>query len=76
MIFDYFSGTGTSDNDLYAQVWELQDNRLKITQQLRFNIHLIEPEESFSFDPEGKLLTAKATHYLPGDWHCCISARD
>jgi hypothetical protein len=76
IIFDYFSGVGFQDDDLYAQIWELHGNQLKIIQQLRFNIHLLEVEESYSYDPAEKILKARATHYLPGEAHCCASAYD
>ena len=76
VLFDYFSGVGKRDNDLYAQVWALQGNHLKIIQQWRLNIHLLELEESYSFDVEQNILKVRATHYLPGDSHACISAYD
>jgi hypothetical protein len=76
VIFDYSSGAGFRDNDLYAQIWELHGNQLKIIQQLRFNIHRLEVEDSYSYDLAQKILKARATHYLPGEAHCCASAYD
>lgn len=76
VIFDYFSGVGFRDKDLYAQIWELHGKQLKIIQQLRFNIHLLEGEDSYSYDAAQKVLTAHATHYFPGEAHCCASASD
>jgi hypothetical protein len=43
---------------------------------MRFNTHLIDMEQSFSFDALRKILTTRTTHYRSGDAHCCLSAYD
>jgi hypothetical protein len=76
VLFDYFGVGGSSESDGYAQVWSLQDKKLIIVQQIQFNTHFTSDDWYFAFDKNRQLLTVRASHYLPGDAHCCISAFD
>jgi hypothetical protein len=76
VYFDYFGVGGSSDSDGYAQVWQLQDKKLTVVQQIQFNTHFDGPRPVFIFKPQGERLTVRASHYLPGDPHCRISAFD
>jgi hypothetical protein len=76
VLFDYFGVGGSSESDGYAQVWSLQDKKLRIVQQIQFNTHFSSEDWYFAFDKNRQLLTVRASHYMPGDAHCCISAFD
>jgi hypothetical protein len=74
--FTYFGVGGSSDSDGYAQVWRLQGKKLTVVQQIQFNTHFDGPRPVLIFKLPGEKLTVRASHYLPGDPHCCISAFD
>jgi hypothetical protein len=76
VVFDEWGASGSSDGDGYAQVWRLQDKKLTIVQQIQFNTHFGEEKPAFAFKKQFEMLTVRASHYLPGDSHCCISAVD
>ncbi len=76
VVFDEWEAHGSSDGDGYAQVWRLQDKKLTIVQQIQFNTHFGEEKPVFAFKKRSGMLTVRASHYLPGDSHCCISAVD
>lgn len=77
VIFDYWGASGSSGGDGYAQVWRLEDNRITIVEQIRFDTDSAGHEnKNFSYDAKSQQLRIRASHYLPGDAHCCISAYD
>jgi hypothetical protein len=75
-FFTYFGVGGSSESGGYVQVWRLQDKQLTIVQQIQFNTHFAGEREYFAFDKDRQSLTVRASHYMPGDAHCCISAFD
>ncbi len=75
-FFTYFGVGGSSESDGYAQVWRWQGGKLTIIQQIQFNTHFAGDREYFAFDKDRQSLIVRASHYMLGDAHCCISAFD
>ena len=76
VLFDLFEAAGSSSRSGIAQVIELANNRLQITQQIDWDEHFQAGSPYVSFDGRTKRLTIRSAHYLPGDAHCCVSAMD
>lgn len=76
VLFTWFASGGSSSTEGVAQVFELRDHRLTITQQLDWDEHFQTSEPYASFESSSNTLTVRAAHYLPGDSHCCVSAMD
>ena len=76
VIFEYNGVSGSSDSSGIAQVWKLDEGELNIHQQIEYNTHFGGAGAYQKFSPEDQRLAVRASHYLPGDAHCCISAYD
>ncbi len=59
-----------------VQVFELSDHRLRIVQQIEFNVHHGWPRAGASFDPKTDLLTVRAVRNDPANGRCCPSILD
>lgn len=68
---------GSSSQEGIAQVFELSDSHLRVTQQIDWDLHFGGPWGKFdSFDEKTNKLVIRSAHYRPGDAHCCVSAID
>ena len=76
VIFEYNGVSGSSDSSGIVQVWKLSGSHLLIQQQIEYNTHFGGAGAYQKFSPEDQHLAVRASHYLPGDAHCCISAYD
>jgi len=76
VLYTWFSASGSSNTDGVAQIYELQDGRLKTVQQLEWDEHFDTDRPYASFNEKSQTLTVRSAHYLPGDSHCCVSAAD
>jgi hypothetical protein len=76
VYLSYFGVGGSSESDGYAQIWRLEDKKLTVVQQIQFNTHFAGKLNTFYFDADRQTLQVRASHYLRGDAHCCISAYD
>jgi hypothetical protein len=69
--------SGSSNQEGIAQVFELSDERLRVTQQIEWDLHYGGPYGRLdSFDEKNGTVIIRSAHYLPGDGHCCVSAVD
>ncbi|MCL5288555.1 MAG: hypothetical protein M1453_11265 [Acidobacteria bacterium] len=78
-LFDAVFIGGSSSNTGYAQVLELANGQLRVVYQISFDTDGLRGElEGWrsKYEPAKKALTIRASHYMPGDAHCCISAID
>ena len=71
-----FSVSGSSSQDEIAQVFEVSRRRLRVEQELQSDEHFSDSFPAHSFDESTKTLVMETTHYLQGDAHCCVSAKD
>lgn len=76
LLLDEFYIGGSSSNGTFAQVLERSDGRLTVTQQIEYDRDALRRERHHSFHPTNEKLEIRASHYMPGDAHCCISAID
>jgi hypothetical protein len=68
---------GSSSQDGVAQVFELSDEHLRVTQQIEWDLRFGGPWGPFdTFDEKTMTFLVRTAHYLPGDAHCCLSAID
>jgi hypothetical protein len=76
VLYDWFTAAGSSDMTGIAQVFEIHDQRLILTQQIDWDEHFDADGPYDSFDRITNNLVLRTAHYLPGDAHCCVSAMD
>jgi hypothetical protein len=76
VLWDLFEAAGSSSRSGIAQVFELANNRLQVTQQIDWDEHFDLRGSYVSFDQRTNSLIIRSAHYLPGDAHCCVSAMD
>lgn len=76
VLFEYFGVSGSSDSSGVAQIWNLKGGRLSIKQQIDYNTHFHGGGGNQKYRRDDSGLLVRASHYLPGDAHCCISAYD
>lgn len=68
---------GSSNQEAIAQVFELAHGRLRVTQQINWDLHDGGPSGPLdNFNEKTNSFTISSSHYMPGDGHCCISAID
>jgi len=71
------SVSGSSSQAGIAEVFELSEGHLQVTQQIVWDLHFGQRWDTLqSFDEKTKMLGFPSAHYLPGDAHCCVSAVD
>jgi hypothetical protein len=78
-VFDLVTGGGSSTSSMSAQLFRLSSGKLTEVQEVSWDIDAARsetPSRAYSFDESTKSLTVRASHYTPGDAHCCISAVD
>ena len=76
VLYTWSFGSGSSNTDGIAQVFELFDHRLTLRQQLEWDEHFDTSKPYMSFNAKSAMLIVRTAHYLPGDAHCCVSALD
>ena len=62
ILFDWFSVCGSSGRSGYAQVFELAGDRLTVTQQIDFDMHVNTPGPFVSFDTKTRQLNIRPLH--------------
>jgi hypothetical protein len=68
---------GSSNQEGLAQVFALSHNRLRVMQQIIWDLHYGGPFGQLdTFDEKTGTLLVHSSHYMPGDAHCCVSAID
>jgi hypothetical protein len=68
---------GSSNQEGFAQVLEIADKRLRVAQQIDWDLHYGGPYGPLdTFNEKTNTLTIRSSHYRPGDAHCCVSAFD
>jgi hypothetical protein len=68
---------GSSNQEATAQVFELAHGRLRVAQQIDWDLHYGGPSGPLdNFNEKTNSFTIGSSHYMPGDAHCCISAID
>ena len=68
---------GSPSQEGIAQVFELFDGHLRVTQQIDWDLHFGGPWGPFDpFDKKTNTFVIHTAHYLPGRAHCCVSAVD
>lgn len=68
---------GSSSQFGTAQVFELAGRRLRVTQQIDWDLHYGGPYSPLDdFNEKASTLTIRSAHYQPGDGHCCVSSFD
>lgn len=76
-LYSMNSVGGSSSQEGIAQVFELSSKRLRVTQQISWDLHFGGPWAPFdSYDEKTTTFVIRTAHYLPGDAHCCVSAVD
>ncbi len=78
-VFDLVTGGADTTSSMSAQLFRLSSGKLTEVQEISWDIDATrgeQPPRLFSFDESVKSLTVRASHYMPGDAHCCISAID
>jgi hypothetical protein len=76
VFLEDFYGGGSSNNDGFAEVFELTDHRLRLLQQIGWDEHIGNPKSYFSYEDNTGRLVVRSAHSLPEDAHCCPSAFD
>lgn len=77
VLYEEDSVGGSSSQDGIAQVFELAGQRLRVAQQIDWDLHYGGPFGPLdTFKERTKALSIRSSHYLPGDGHCCVSAVD
>lgn len=76
VLFEYYGVSGSSDSSGIAQVWKLRDGRLSVEQQIDYNTHFRGVGANETHFRKDDHLLVRASHYLTGDAHCCVSAYD
>jgi hypothetical protein len=77
LLLDEFYVGGSSSNGTFVQLLELSGGQLTLTQQIQYDRDALRTERHhYFFDPKRGILIIHASHYMPGDAHCCISAVD
>jgi len=76
VILEYDGVSGSSDSSGIAQVWKLHEGVLSTQQQIAYNTHFGGAGAFQKLSSEDHRLAVRASHYLPGDAHCCVSAFD
>jgi hypothetical protein len=76
-VYEEDSAGGSSSQFGIAQVLELADERLRVADQIDWDLHYGGPYGPLDdFDEKTNTLTIRSAHYQPGDGHCCVSAFD
>jgi hypothetical protein len=74
---EYALGVYREDDVGIAQVLELADERLRVADQINWDLHYGGPYGPLDgFDEKTNTLTIDSAHYQPGDGRCCVSAFD
>jgi hypothetical protein len=77
VLYEEDDAGGSSSQWGFAQVFELADRRLRVVQQLDWDLHYGGPYGKLdTFNEETDTLKIVSAHYQPGDAHCCVSAVD
>ncbi len=68
---------GSSNQEGFAQVFELANKRLRVAQQIDWDLHYGGPYGPLdTFNENTNTFSIRSSHYMPGDGHCCVSAID
>ena len=76
LVLSYWSDAGGSSSQAeIAQVFTVSDGHLRSVQSIRWDTHFQTDQPTKSYDPNTSTLVIRSAHYIPGDAHCCVSAR-
>ena len=76
-VYEEDSAGGSSSQWGIAQVFELAEGRLRVTQMIDWDLHYGGPYGPLDeFDEKTNTLSFRSAHYQPGDGHCCVSSFD
>ncbi len=76
-VYEEDMAGGSSSQFGIAQVLELADERLRVADQIDWDLHYGGPYGPLDdFDEKTNTLSFRSAHYQPGDGHCCVSSFD
>ena len=78
-VYHKIEGGGSSTSSGIAEVFRLGGGKLQLTQAITWDADAERDQKAagiYAFDAATKTLVIRASHYLPSDAHCCISAVD
>jgi len=77
VLYEEDDAAGSSSQTGIAQVFELARKRVRVAQEIDWDLHYGEPFGPLdTFNERTNTLSIRSSHYLPGDAHCCVSAVD
>jgi hypothetical protein len=77
VLYEEADAAGSSNEEGIAQLFELARRRLRVAQQIDWDLHYGGPFGPLdTFNEATNTLSIHSSHYLPGDGHCCVSAVD
>jgi hypothetical protein len=77
VLYEEEDGGGSTNQEGIAKVLELEDNRLRDVQLLKWDLHHPATYKKLdTFNETENTLEIASSHYRPGDAHCCVSAVD
>lgn len=76
VLYTWSSSSGSSAQAGIAEIFELLDKHLTLTQEFGWDEHFSTNKPYVSFDEQSRALILRTAHYLPGDAHGGVSAMD
>jgi hypothetical protein len=75
-FFKYWTCGGSCSSGGRAELFAVSGDALRVLQEIDWDTDAARTEANEWFDPASNVMVVRASHYMPGDAHCCISAMD